>query len=161
MVVRIVQSLAGFVFFIRKHLSENPFLILPAVLMLISWPMFQILFDDRAEAFMCAFVLAMAARLALRLDLLVLRLGRAALPRAMAILMLLAGPGILATLIWRGEPAWCPRFLSVYFLMMAALHGLDHGADQRDPDRAGRSDGLAAVFRSVANDLAHGAGKPA
>lgn len=122
---RVVEALADFVLFIRKQLSADPLLILPAVLMLISWPMFQILFDDRAEAFMCAFVLAMAARLALRLDLLVLRLGRAVSPRAVAILMLVAGPGILATLIWRGEPVWCQRFLSVYFLMMAALHGLD------------------------------------
>ena len=122
---RIVESLADFVSFVRRHLTADPLLILPAVLMLISWPMFQILLDDRAEAFMCAFVLAMAARLALRFDILVLRLGRAASPRAVATLMLVAGPGILAALIWLGEPVWCQRFLSVYFLTMAALHGLD------------------------------------
>ena len=122
---RIVESLADFVSFVRRHLTADPLLILPAVLMLISWPMFQILFDNRAEAFMCAFVLAMAARLALRFDILVLRLGRAASPRAVATLMLVAGPGVLAALIWLGEPVWCQRFLSVYFLTMAALHGLD------------------------------------
>ena len=122
---RVVESLADFVNFVRRHLTADPLLILPAVLMLISWPMFQILFDNRAEAFMCAFVLAMAARLALRFDILVLRLGRAASPRAVATLMLVAGPGVLAALIWLGEPVWCQRFLSVYFLTMAALHGLD------------------------------------
>ena len=122
---RVVESLADFVSFVRRHLTADPLLILPAVLMLISWPMFQILFDNRAEAFMCAFVLAMAARLALRFDILVLRLGRAASPRAVATLMLVAGPGVLAALIWLGEPVWCQRFLSVYFLTMAALHGLD------------------------------------
>ncbi len=122
---RVVEALADFVQFVRRQLSVDPLLIVPAVLLLLSWPMFQILFDNRAEAFMCAFVLAMAARLALRFDLLVLRLGRAASPRTVAILMLVAGPGILAALIWRGEPIWCQRFLSVYFLTMAALHCLD------------------------------------
>lgn len=122
---RIVQALASFVDFIRKQLSIDPVLILPALILVVSWPMFQILFDNRAEAFMSAFVLAMGARFALRFDVLVMRLGKAASPRAVAALVLVAGPGLLAALIWQGEPIWCQRFLSVYFLTMAALHGLD------------------------------------
>ena len=121
----ILGALDAFVEFVRKQLTIDPLLILPALILMLSWPMFQILFDNRADAFMCAFVLAMAVRLSLRFDILVLKLCNAASPRGVAALVLVAGPGIMATLIWQGQPIWCQRFLSVYFLTMAALHALD------------------------------------
>jgi hypothetical protein len=121
----IVGTLADFVDYCRRSLTVDPLLVLPAVILIVSWPMFQVLFDDRAEAFMSSFVLAMAARLVLRFEIIVLRLGKAASPRFVAALVLLAGPGVLAALIWTGEPILCQRFLTVYFLVMAALHALD------------------------------------
>jgi hypothetical protein len=122
---RVTNVLADFVDFVRRQLTIDPLLRLPVMILLLSWPMFQILFDDRAEAFMSAFVLAMAVRFALRFEIMVLKLGQAASPRIVAALALIAGPGILAWLIWQGDPLWCQRFLSTYFLIMAGLHALD------------------------------------
>lgn len=122
---RVQETFAAIVDFLRARLSIDPLMVLPAVILLISWPMFQVLFDDRAEAFMCAFVLAMAVRFGLRLDVVVLRLRRSVSPKAVAFLVVLAGPGILALLVWQGQPIWCQRFLTAYFLILAALHMLD------------------------------------
>ncbi len=122
---RVTNVLADFVDFVRRQLTIDPLLRLPVMILLLSWAMFQILFGDRAEAFMSAFVLAMAVRLVLRFEIVVLKLGQAASPRIVAALALIAGPGILAWLIWQGDPFWCQRFLSTYFLIMAGLHGLD------------------------------------
>lgn len=122
---RIAQAVADFVDLFHNQPRLDPLMAVPAVVLMVSWPMFQVLFDDQAAAFMSAFVLAMAIRLALRFDLLVVRMGRSASPRVVAAVVLLTGPGILSALIWVGEPIWCQRFLSAYFLVMAGLHGLD------------------------------------
>lgn len=122
---RIAGALADFVDLLRNQPPMDPLMAVPAVVLMVSWPMFQILFDDQAAAFMSAFVLAMAIRLALRFDLVVVRMGKSASPRLIAAVVLLTGPGILAALIWIGQPIWCQRFLSAYFLVMAGLHALD------------------------------------
>ena len=74
---------------------------------------------------MAAFVLAMALRLALRSDGTIRRMRSRISNRGTAVLALIFGPGVLALLIWVGEPLWCQRFLSVYFLVMAGLYLLD------------------------------------
>lgn len=122
---RITEALADFVDLFRNQPPMDPLMAVPAVVLMVTWPMFQVLFNDQAAAFMSAFVLAMAIRLALRFDLLVVRMGRSASPRIVAAVVIVTGPGILAALIWAGEPIWCQRFLSAYFLVMAGLHGLD------------------------------------
>jgi hypothetical protein len=107
---RVGQSVSGFVEFIRKNLSSDLLLILPAVVLVLRWPMFLVLFGNCAEAFMSAFVLVMALRFTARFDLLVLKLGKAASPRAVAVLVLVSSPGIRALLIWQGEPIWASVF---------------------------------------------------
>ncbi len=121
----IADGISSFVDFVRKQLSVDPMLAAPAVILMISWPMFQVLFDDRPQAFMSAFVLAMAVRLGLRFDIVAKHLGKSAAPRMVAALVLLQGPGLMGALIWMGEPIWCQRFLSIYFVCMAVLHLLD------------------------------------
>lgn len=117
-----IENLFGF---LRGRVSFDPLILLPAVILFLAWPMFQVYLDNRAEAFMCAFVLAMSVRYGLRFEFVVRNLRRSVPMRAVALLVLLAGPGILALLIWRGEPIWCQRFLTGYFLVLAALHALD------------------------------------
>lgn len=124
-VERVAEVLSDFVDLFRNQPPLDPLMAVPAVVLMATWPMFQILFADQAAAFMSAFVLATAIRLALRLDLLVVRMRKSASPRMIAVVLLLTGPGILGLLIWAAEPIWCQRFLTAYFLMMAGLHALD------------------------------------
>lgn len=122
---RIVEALANFVTLVRHQPPADPLLFLPAVVLFLTWPMFQVLFADQAAAFMSAFVLAMALRLALRFEVLVLKLERSTSPRGVAAAILLIVPAVLALLIWQGDPLWCQRFLSVYFLAQGGLYALD------------------------------------
>lgn len=125
MLRRFREKFDGFVNTLFGWLSFDPLILLPAVILLLSWPMFQVYLDNRAEAFMCAFALAMSVRYGLRFEFVVRNLRRSVPMRAVALLVLMAGPGILAILVWHGEPIWCQRFLSGYFLVLAALHTLD------------------------------------
>jgi hypothetical protein len=45
--------------------------------------------------------------------------------KATVILVLLCGPGALACLIWSADPLACQRFLSLYFLIAAAMYIID------------------------------------
>ena len=80
--------------------------------------------DERA-VFIAAFVLAMALRLALRSDGTIRKMRSQISTRGTVIMALLFGPGVMAVLVWVGEPVWCQRFLSLYFLVMAGLYLLD------------------------------------
>ena len=122
---RIVEVISDFLDLFRNQPPLDPMLAVPAVILMLTWPMFQVLFNDQPTAFMSAFVLAMAVRLALRFELLVIRMSKNASPKTIGMVALLAGPGILALLIWIGEPIWCQRFLTAYFVLMACLHELD------------------------------------
>lgn len=100
-------------------------IVLPLAVIALGWPMLRVAFDDERAAFMAAFVIAMGMRLALRSDLTIRKVNSVLSPRSTVILALLFGPGILAFLIWAGEPVWCQRFLSLYFLGMSVLYLLD------------------------------------
>lgn len=103
-----------------------PFEILvPGGFILIAWPLLRIGLDDARAAFMVAFVAAMALRLAMRADgnIRSTRLHLSA--RTTVILTLVFGPGMLGLAIWVGDPMLCQRFLSLYFLVIAALYVID------------------------------------
>ena len=100
-------------------------ILLPLLVVALSWPLLVVWLQDEAATFMAVFVVAMGLRLALRSDGTIRKMRSQISIRSTAILALLFGPGILALLIWVGEPIWCQRFLSVYFLVMAGLYLLD------------------------------------
>ena len=100
-------------------------ILLPLLVVALAWPMLQVWLQDESSTFMAAFVLAMGLRLALRSDGTIRKMRSQISIRSTAIMALLFGPGMLAFLIWVGEPIWCQRFLSVYFLVMAGLYLLD------------------------------------
>jgi hypothetical protein len=110
-------------FRLRSTLPWTVFL--PLVVLAVAWPLLRIALDDERTTFMVAFVLAMGVRLALRTDGSIRKTRSVMSARGTVIVALLFGPGILAGLIWIGQPLWCQRFLSVYFLIMAALYLLD------------------------------------
>ena len=121
----IFLTLKRFVGLFRKGTTLPVTILLPLLVVALAWPLLQVWLQDESATFMAAFVLAMALRLALRSDGTIRKMRSQISNRFTAILALLFGPGVLALLIWVGEPIWCQRFLSVYFLVMAGLYLLD------------------------------------
>ena len=121
----IFSTLKRFVGLFRQGTTLPWTILLPLFVVALSWPLLQVWLNNERSAFMAAFVLAMALRLALRSDGTIRKMRSQISTRSTVILALLFGPGTLGFLIWVGEPVWCQRFLSVYFLVMAGLYLLD------------------------------------
>lgn len=102
-----------------------PEVLMPGLVLTALWPILRVVFDSEIDAFLLAFLVTIALRLAIKAEMLILtahsRLGR----RVTLIATLVLGPGLLAFLILNGDPSWCQRFLSAYFLVMAAMFLLD------------------------------------
>lgn len=118
-------TLKRFVGLFRQGSTLPWSILLPLLVVALAWPLLMVWLADERAAFMVAFVLAMGLRLALRSDGTIRKLRSRLSNRSTAIMALLFGPGLLAFLIWMGEPIWCQRFLSLYFLIMAGLYMLD------------------------------------
>lgn len=125
MLDEIYQTLQGFFALFRRGPRLPYSIILPLAVMAVVWPALRVFLPGEREAFMVAFLLAMGLRLVLRADGSIRTLQSHLSNRTTVILSLLVGPGIMALLIWKGEPLWCQRFLSLYFLGMASLYILD------------------------------------
>ena len=118
-------QLYRFVRIFRRTPPVSYDLLVPGLFSLVGWPLLRIGFDDARAAFMVAFVAAIALRLAMRADHSI-RKARANLSgRATVILTLMIGPGVLGLLVWAADPALCQRFLSLYFIVIAALYVID------------------------------------
>lgn len=121
----VTATIKKFVGLFRQGTTLPWTILLPLIVIVLAWPLLRIAFDDERTAFMAAFVLAMGLRLALRSDGTIRKTRSLISGRGTAIIALAFGPGILAALILIGQPIWCQRFLSFYFLAMAALYLLD------------------------------------
>ncbi len=102
-----------------------PEILMPGLVLTALWPILRVVFDSEVDAFLLAFMVTIALRLAIKAEMLILtaqsRLGR----RVTIIATLVFGPGLLTLLVLNGDPAWFQRFLSAYFLVMAAMFLLD------------------------------------
>lgn len=102
-----------------------PEILMPGLVLTVLWPLLRVALDNEIDAFLLAFLVTVALRLAIKAEMLILtaqsRLGR----RVTVIAALVFGPGLLAFLMLNGDPSWCQRFLSAYFLVMAAMFLLD------------------------------------
>ena len=102
-----------------------PEILMPGLVLTALWPILRVALDSEVDAFLLAFLVTIALRLAIKADMLILtahsRLGR----RATFLATLALGPGLLTFLVLNGDPSWCQRFLSAYFLVMAAMFLLD------------------------------------
>lgn len=121
----ITLTMKRFVGLFRQGTTLPWTILLPLVVVVLAWPLLQVWLVDEAAVFMAAFVLAMALRLALRSDGTIRKMRSQISTRGTVILALIFGPGVMAVLVWAGEPIWCQRFLSLYFLVMAGLYLLD------------------------------------
>lgn len=99
--------------------------LLPLLAMGVTWPMLTLAMPSEREAFMVAFMLAVGLRFGLRAEASVRRLNWLLQSRRALFLSVLAGPAIFGLMVMAGDPVVCQRFLSVYFLFMAALYLLD------------------------------------
>lgn len=109
-----------------RHGSTLPWtILLPLFVVALAWPFLHVWLNDERAVFMVAFVIAMGLRLVMRSGVTIRKVSSRISNRSTVILALLFGPGVLALLIWVGEPIWCQRFLSLYFLIMAGLYMLD------------------------------------
>ena len=115
----IFLTMKRFVGLFRQGTTLPVTILLPLLVVALAWPLLQVWLNDERAMFMAAFVLAMALRLALRSDGTIRKMRSQISTRGTAVIALIFGPGVLALLIWVGEPIWCQRFLSVYFFVMA------------------------------------------
>lgn len=121
----VALTLKRFVNLFRQGSPLPTTIILPLVVVALGWPILQLWLNDERTAFMAVFVIAMALRLALRSEGAIRKLRSRLSTRGTVLLTLIFGPGVMAILVWVGEPVWCQRFLSLYFLTMAGLYLLD------------------------------------
>lgn len=119
------NSLYNFIQMFRRTAPVPLDILLPGLLILFLWPLLRIGLDDLRASFMVAFIAAMALRFALRAEDDIRKTRRLLSPRATIVVVLLFGPGVLALLITFSDPMVCQRFLSLYFLLMAALYTID------------------------------------
>ena len=102
-----------------------PEILMPGLVLTALWPILRVTLDNEIDAFLLAFLVTIALRLAIKAEMLILtansRLGR----RVTFIATLALGPGLLTFLVLNGDPTWCQRFLSAYFLVTAAMFLLD------------------------------------
>lgn len=125
MLQEIYHTLRGFVALFRRGAALPWTIMLPLAVMAISWPFLRTLMSSEREAFMVAFVIAMGLRLVMRADGTITALRGKLSGRTTLIAALLLGPAAMAVLVWKADPLWCQRFLSVYFGLTAALYLLD------------------------------------
>ena len=121
----IFHTLRGFFALFRRGAALPWTIMLPLAIMAISWPFLRTLMPSEREAFMVAFVMAMGLRLVMRADGTITSLRTKLSNRTTLIATLLLGPAVMAVLIWKADPLWCQRFLSLYFGVTAALYILD------------------------------------
>lgn len=125
MIDPVAQSVSRLVQALSRFPVVAPEILMPGLVLTALWPILRVALDSEIEAFLLAFLVTVALRLAIKSEMLILtahsRLGR----RVTILATLIFGPGLLAVLILNGDPSWCQRFLSAYFLVMAALFVLD------------------------------------
>lgn len=125
MIDPVAQSVSRLVQALSRFPVVAPEILMPGLVLTALWPILRVALDSEVEAFLLAFLVTVALRLAIKSEMLILtahsRLGR----RVTILATLIFGPGLLAVLILNGDPTWCQRFLSAYFLVMAALFLLD------------------------------------
>ena len=121
----ITLTLRRFIGLFRLKSAVQWSILAPMAVLAVTWPLLRVALEDERAAFMVGFILAMGLRFILQVDGTIAMTRTAISKRTAVILALLFGPGVLGGLIWLGEPIWCQRFLSLYFLIMAALYVLD------------------------------------
>lgn len=102
-----------------------PEILMPGVVLTALWPLLRVAVERETDAFLLAFLVTVALRLAIKADVLILSARSHLGPRAAILATLAVGPGLLTFLMLNGDPTWCQRFLSGYSLLMAALFLLD------------------------------------
>ena len=114
--------------FVQSFRRTTPFpveILVPGLLIILSWPLLRIWLDEPQSAFMVAFVLGIGLRLAMKSRVMIARTRAHFSGPATVLLILICGPGALALLIYTADPARCQQFLSLYFLFAAALYIID------------------------------------
>jgi hypothetical protein len=121
----IMQTMRSFGALFRPRSTQMGSILLPLVVMSLAWAVLRILALPEQEAFMSAFVLATGLLVVMRADGTIATLQAKISNRQALTIAVLIGPAALAVLIWKGDPLWCQRFLSVYFGVTACLYLLD------------------------------------
>ncbi len=125
MLDEIIKTMRGFMALFRPGFNQPWTIMLPLLVMALVWALLRGFALPEREAFMTAFVAAMGLRMTMRAGGTITTLqDKVSNRRALGLALLLA-PAALALLIWKGEPLWCQRFLSVYFGVYACLYLLD------------------------------------
>lgn len=123
------------------HLQDIPPLprnaLLPAAALLIAYPALSILLGpgEGGQAFVTAFLLALALRVALRFETLLRQLLGQFSHRETAAMALLVTLTPLVLLASVGDPLWCQRSLSAYYIVVGSMFVSDMLAGRSDMAR--------------------------
>jgi hypothetical protein len=120
-----LKTLKAFAALFRKAPALPLGLTLMPLVVGLVWLLAQVASGEARAAFMLTFVVAMALRFGMAAERVIQKLDAHVAPRTATIILLMTGPGVMALLIWLGEPIWCQRFLSFYFGAMAVAYMAD------------------------------------
>lgn len=107
---------------------------LPGVVLIVAYPLLSVLLGrgEDGQAFVTAFLLALAVRIAVRFDGIVARLLDRFGRRETVMIALLLGMGPLFLLSSVDDPLWCQRAQSAYYIVLGSMFVSDMLANRHD-----------------------------
>ena len=107
---------------------------LPGVVLVISYPLLAVLLgpEEEGQAFVTAFLLALAVRIAVRFEGMVSKLLEQFTRRETVVMAVLVALGPLFLLASVDDPLWCQRSQSAYYIILGSMFVSDMLANRHD-----------------------------
>lgn len=107
---------------------------LPGVVLIVAYPLLSVLLGpgEGGQAFVTAFLLALAVRIAVRFDGIVTRLLEQFSRRETVVIAIVLAMGPLSLLFSVDDPLWCQRGQSAYYIVLGSMFVSDMLANRHD-----------------------------
>jgi hypothetical protein len=107
---------------------------LPGVVLIVAYPLTSVLLGagEDGQAFVTAFLLALAVRIAVRFEGMVGKLLEQFSPRKTVVIAILVAMGPLFLLASVDDPLWCQRSQSAYYIILGSMFVSDMLANRND-----------------------------
>jgi hypothetical protein len=128
------ESLRLFIGFFREIPPLPPKTFLPAVVLLLAYPLLSVLLGpgEEGQAFVTAFLLALALRISVRFESMIVQLAGQFSRRETAVTGLLVALGPLFLLASIDDPLWCQRMQTAYYIILGSMFVSDMLANRSD-----------------------------
>lgn len=107
---------------------------LPGMILIVAYPLLSVLLgpDESGQAFVTAFLLALAVRISVRFEGMVTKLLEQFSRRETVVLAVLVAMGPLFLLASVDDPLWCQRSQSAYYIILGSMFVSDMLAGRHD-----------------------------